>query len=55
MVPVAKHSGAKIVILNGGPTDMDHYADVIVNASISDALPSMLGMSPEDVGQRSWD
>lgn len=48
MVPVAKQSGAKIVILNGGPTDMDHYADVIVNASISDALPAMLGIATDD-------
>ena len=48
MVPVAKQAGAKIVILNGGPTDMDEYADVLVNASISDALPAMLGIAAND-------
>ncbi len=48
MVPVAKQAGARIVILNGGPTDMDHYADVIVNASISDALPAMVGIASGD-------
>ena len=48
MVPVAKQAGAKIVILNGGPTDMDDYADVLVNASISDALPAMLGIAAND-------
>ena len=32
----------KIVILNGEPTPMDIYADVVVNGSISEVLPLIL-------------
>lgn len=42
MVPIAKSTGASVVILNGEPTEMDHYADVLVYGSISDILPQML-------------
>lgn len=42
-VPIAKNSGAKIVIVNGSPTEMDGLADVVVNGSISEVLPKILG------------
>jgi NAD-dependent deacetylase len=42
-VPVAKRNGASIVIVNLEPTEMDGLADVIVDASISEALPQIVG------------
>jgi NAD-dependent deacetylase len=44
MVPRARDAGVPVVILNGGPTEMDHRATVVVQGSISDLLPQMLGM-----------
>lgn len=41
-VPIAKQSGAKIVILNGEETALDSLADVVVNADISSALPRIV-------------
>lgn len=43
MVTHARDAGAKVVILNGSPTEMDNQADVIVRAPISAALPEILG------------
>ena len=43
-LPRAKSCGAKIVIVNGQPTEMDMYADAIVNAPISDVLPQICGV-----------
>ncbi|MGI9595612.1 MAG: SIR2 family NAD-dependent protein deacylase [Acidimicrobiales bacterium] len=42
-VPIAKTSGAKIVIVNGSPTEMDDLADVVVQGSISSVLPQVIG------------
>jgi NAD-dependent deacetylase len=42
-VPVAKRHGAAVVIVNGESTEMDGLADVVVNASISEALPQIVG------------
>jgi NAD-dependent deacetylase len=42
LVPVAVQHGAVVVILNGGPTEMDHLADVVVNGPISVCLPEMV-------------
>ncbi len=42
-VPIAKTSGAKIIIVNGSPTEMDDLADVVVQGSISDVLPRIVG------------
>ena len=39
VVPEAKRSGAKIVIVNQGKTEMDDQADVLLNAGISETLP----------------
>jgi NAD-dependent deacetylase len=43
-LPRAKSYGAKIVIVNGQPTEMDMYADAIVNAPISEVLPQICGV-----------
>ncbi len=42
IVPVAKQCGARIVIVNGGPTEMDGLADAILRGSISEVLPRIL-------------
>ena len=45
VVPIAKRHGARIVIVNGEPTEMDHLADAVLRDSISDVLPALVGMS----------
>ncbi len=42
MVPIASASGAHIVIVNGGPTDMDEAADVVLRGRIGDVLPRLV-------------
>ncbi|MGB5758126.1 MAG: Sir2 family NAD-dependent protein deacetylase [Acidimicrobiales bacterium] len=42
-VPIAKTSGADVVIVNGSPTEMDDLADVVVQGSISQVLPRIVG------------
>jgi len=42
MVPTARQSGARIVILNGGPTEMDALADVVLRGGISEVLPELV-------------
>ena len=47
LVPVAVRHGAVLVIVNGGPTEMDALADVVVYGSISEVLPQMVeGLVP---------
>ena len=41
-VPVAKAAGARVVILNGGPTDMDAIADAVLNGPIGTLLPAIV-------------
>lgn len=43
VVPVAKHFGATVVIVNADPTQFDHLADALVRGSISDVLPEIVG------------
>ncbi len=43
MVPVAKDSGARVVIVNAEPTDMDGMADALLRGSIGDILPRLAG------------
>ena len=43
VVPLAKAHGAPVVIVNGGPTEMDDLADVRLEGSISDLLPALVG------------
>jgi NAD-dependent deacetylase len=42
LVPIAAHTGAAVVIVNGGPTDMDTFADVIVTGPIGELLPTIV-------------
>jgi NAD-dependent deacetylase len=42
VVPVAKDAGAKVVILNAEPTEMDGLADAILQGSISEILPRLV-------------
>ena len=47
VVPIAKSSGARIVILNAEPTEMDHMAAATLRGSISEILPQIVGVTPE--------
>lgn len=42
MVPIAREAGARIVIVNGEPTEMDGVADAILRGSISEILPVLV-------------
>ncbi len=41
VVPIAKHAGARIVILNAEPTQMDDLADALLRGSIGEILPAL--------------
>jgi NAD-dependent deacetylase len=43
MVPLAKEAGARVVILNAEPTEMDQLADMVLRDSISGLLPQLVG------------
>jgi NAD-dependent deacetylase len=43
VVPVAKHAGARVVIVNAEPTAMDDMADAVLRGSIGDILPAIVG------------
>jgi NAD-dependent deacetylase len=45
IVPVAKDAGARVVILNAQPTEMDHLADVVLRGPIGDLLPRLVEQS----------
>jgi NAD-dependent deacetylase len=42
VVPVAKESGARVVIVNAEPTEMDQLADAVLTGSISEVLPRLI-------------
>jgi NAD-dependent protein deacetylase/lipoamidase len=42
VVPAAKRAGARIVIVNAEPTEMDEIADAVLRGSISDILPRLV-------------
>ena len=42
-VEIARDVGAKIVIVNAQPTPFDEVADAVLDASISEVLPAILG------------
>jgi NAD-dependent deacetylase len=50
LVPVAVRRGAVVVILNGGPTEMDPLADVVVYGRIGECLPRMVEGLPALTG-----
>lgn len=43
-VPLAKATGARIVIVNAEPTEMDALGDVVLHEQIADVLPAIVGM-----------
>ncbi|HEX8803896.1 MAG TPA: Sir2 family NAD-dependent protein deacetylase [Acidimicrobiales bacterium] len=46
VVPVARMSGARIVIVNGSRTEMDDLADVVLRGRIGDILPALVAPDP---------
>ena len=42
VVPVAKRAGARVVILNAEPTQMDQMADAVLRGSIGETLPRLI-------------
>jgi len=42
VVPVAKEAGARVVVLNAEPTEMDTLADAVLRGSISALLPRLV-------------
>ena len=42
VVPVAKNAGARVVILNAEPTEMDELGDAVLRGSISAILPQLV-------------
>jgi len=50
LVPLAHRSGAPVVIVNGGPTEYDALADVVVRGSISEVLPAIVAPSAPSAG-----
>lgn len=50
MVPIAKRAGASVVIVNAEPTDLDHLADAVLRASISEVLPALIAR-PDALGE----
>ena len=45
LVPIAKRCGAAVVIVNGGPTELDPLADVVVLGSLSEVLTDMMALA----------
>jgi NAD-dependent deacetylase len=45
VVPIAKRAGARIVIVNAEPTEMDELADAVLRGSISEILPALIAPS----------
>jgi NAD-dependent deacetylase len=42
-VPLAKAHGARVVIVNAGPTEMDSIADAVLYGQIGEILPALVG------------
>lgn len=42
VIPLAKSEGARVIIINGCPTEMDDIADLVLRGSISDLLPALV-------------
>lgn len=47
VVPLARDAGARIVIVNAGPTEMDDLADVLLHGPIGELLPRLVGEGDE--------
>ena len=44
LVPVARRAGAKVVIVNAEPTDLDHLAHAVLRGPIGELLPPLVGL-----------
>ena len=42
MVPLARQTGASVIIVNAQPTGMDDHADVVLRGQIGDILPALV-------------
>ena len=51
VVPLARQSGARIAIVNGGPTEMDDIADAVLRGPISEILPRLVAAEPAAAGR----
>ena len=43
MVPIAKQSGARLIIVNAEETAYDYMADALLRGSIGEILPAIVG------------
>ncbi len=48
VVPIAKQAGARVIILNAEPTEMDRLADVLLRGGIADILPLIVSSEVGD-------
>jgi NAD-dependent deacetylase len=46
LVPIAKGSGARVIIVNAEPTSLDHLADGVISTAIGEVLPLICGGQP---------
>ena len=42
---LARHNGARLVIINREPTDLDEAADLVLNAEIGEVLSNLVGLN----------
>lgn len=42
VVPIAREAGARVIIVNAGPTAMDSLADAVLRGPISEILPALV-------------
>jgi NAD-dependent deacetylase len=42
---LARHNGARLVIINREPTDIDEAADLVLNVEIGEALSALVGLN----------
>jgi NAD-dependent deacetylase len=42
VVPLAKQAGARTIIVNAGPTEMDAIADFVIRGAIGEVLPALV-------------
>ncbi len=50
VVPTAKRAGARVVIVNAEPTQMDDLADAVLRGSISAILPRLVAPANQKEG-----
>ena len=53
LVPTAKRAGARVVIVNAEPTELDDLADVVLRGSISEILPALVGTAADPADQHA--